>query len=152
MGEKICPICGKFLEEIEALNKYGLKIRIDRCPSGCGLWFDRFELYQISFEESEKIVSDLTLKNSEKKDKILCPVCRIPIVKMKLSYFSEEILLDYCKGCSGVWMDKEKFLKYKRLQEEKSKKAFMDILKNNERNEGKVDSFLDFISKLFKLS
>ncbi len=156
MEKRICPICEGFLEKIEVPNKYGIIIRIDRCPSGCELWFDQFELYQINFKESERVVADLSSKVSEEKDKILCPVCRIPMVKMKTSYFSEEILLDYCNGCSGIWVDRDKLLMYKSLQEKKTKRVFKEFERDvnylsagliNEENKG--ETLLDLLLKLF---
>lgn len=156
MEKKKCPICNEYLEEIEVENKYGLKMRIDRCPSGCGFWFDQFELYQMSLKGSEKLIEDLPSKNPQEKDKLLCPVCQISMTKMKLSYFSEEVVFDYCKGCSGVWLDRERLLKYKSLQEEKGKEAYMNLLKaegsdcagSGKKKESR-NSMLDFLLKIF---
>lgn len=156
MEERKCPVCDGYLEEIEVENKYGLKMRIDRCPSGCGFWFDQFELYQMSLKGSEKLVEALTSKNPQEKDKLLCPVCQISMIKMKLSYFSEEIVFDYCKGCSGVWLDRERLLKYKNLQEERGRKAYMNLLKGEDSNcaesvkkRERSNSMIDFLLKIF---
>lgn len=152
----MCPICEGFLEEIEVPNKYGIIIRIDRCPSGCGFWFDQFELYQIGFKESEKIVAESPSKASEEKENPLCPVCRIPMKKMKNPYFSDRIVLDYCQGCSGIWVDRDKLLMYKSLQEERARRKFKDFEGDvnylsaglvNEENKG--ESLLDLLLKLF---
>jgi len=156
MEKRKCPVCDGYLEEIEVENKYGLKMRIDRCPSGCGFWFDQFEIYRISLKSSEKLGEDLPSKIPEEKEKLLCPVCQIPMEKMKLTYFSEEVVFDYCKGCSGVWLDRERLLKYKSLQEEKGRKAYMNLLRGegsdysgSGKREEIGDSILDFLLKIF---
>lgn len=155
MDKKICPICQNELEEIETYNKYGLKIRIDRCPLGCGFWFDQFELYQVSTKEVIELSKELKGKDFDEKEKLLCPVCRIEMKKIRTTSFSYEIVLDYCTGCSGIWLDKERLLRYKRLQEEKANKAFKELLKSES---SKFDRFseedawkalLKFIFKLY---
>ncbi len=155
MEKRKCPVCGGYLEEIEVENKYGLRMRIDRCPLGCGFWFDQFEIYQMSLKGAEKLVEDSPSKNPQEKDKLPCPVCQIPMVKMKLTYFSEEVTFDYCKGCAGVWVDRERLLKYKSLQEEKGRKAYMSLLKGEEsdylrsgKEEKGGNSIIDFLLKI----
>jgi len=37
-----CPVCGRRLEQVEADTKP--PTRVERCPAGHGLWFDRGEL------------------------------------------------------------------------------------------------------------
>ncbi len=164
MDKKICPICRGFLEEVEISNKYGFKIRIDKCPSGCGLWFDQFELYQVNLYEAEKAFKELPAKDNEKKgnteEEILCPGCQIPMTKVKSVYLSNELEIDYCKGCSGIWLEREKFLKYKILIEGKTGMVKREIKVENieykplfERGKaektGLIDYIMDIFSKLF---
>lgn len=156
MERKLCPVCQKELEEVEIPNKYGLKIRIDRCPSGCGFWFDRFELYQIDAKEAEELARGLPDRGFEEREKLLCPVCGIEMKKIRNQYFSDEIVIDYCMGCSGIWLDKEKLLKYKSLQEERARKTFKELLTAEDSNlsfpnsEGEaLKSILKFLFKLY---
>jgi len=152
MERKRCPICHNFLQEVEAQNKYGLKTRIDICPSGCGFWFDQFEIYQIGFSIAEKLASQIPSKPQEENKQISCPVCQIPMIKVKPDYFSEEIIFDYCKSCSGIWITKEMLVKYKSLQEEKGRKAFLELLREGENSskEEPGENFIDFLVKLFQ--
>ncbi len=160
MDKKICPICKGFLEEVEVSNKYGLKIRIDKCPSGCGLWFDQFELYQVNLYEAENVVKKLPTKDNEKKEnmkeEILCPVCQISMTKVKSFYLSHELEIDYCKGCSGIWLEREKFLKYKTLIEGKTGRVKKEIKVENieyrssfERGEAEKTGLIDYIMDIF---
>lgn len=156
MEKRICPNCEGFLEEIEVPNKYGIIIRIDRCPSGCGFWFDQFELYQIGFKESKKIIAESPLRVSEEREDLLCPVCSIPMKRMKIDYFSDKIIFNYCQGCSGIWIDRDKLLIYKKMQEERARRAFENFERDanylssglvNEKNI--LDKLLDSLLNLF---
>ncbi|MGQ9618337.1 MAG: zf-TFIIB domain-containing protein [Candidatus Aminicenantia bacterium] len=162
MEKKICPVCQKFLEEIEITNKYGFKLKIDRCPSGCGFWFDQFEIYQIDLKGAEELAKDFPQGIPEKKVELLCPICRNKMVEVRPFYFSKDIKLDYCESCSGVWTGKEVLLKYKRQQEERVK-AKMEISTATDsesdysedspffsENEGPIGPFVDSLVKFLK--
>ncbi len=43
----LCPRCDARLVVIRPREERGEPLRLDRCPSGHGLWFDRFELRRL---------------------------------------------------------------------------------------------------------
>lgn len=45
-----CPICSKKMDKVFYAGKRS--VLIDKCPGGCGLWFDENELYQVIEESS----------------------------------------------------------------------------------------------------
>lgn len=49
-----CPRCSRKLEVIDVGE--GTPLEVDRCPGGCGLWFDDGEMQQLisRFEQGEK--------------------------------------------------------------------------------------------------
>jgi Zn-finger nucleic acid-binding protein len=57
LNERRCPRCAKPLREVavEKPEGVGPAVRIDRCPRGDGLWFDRGELKTLvaRFDEGE---------------------------------------------------------------------------------------------------
>lgn len=43
----LCPRCDRSLHEVEVKGSSGQVVRVDRCPSGHGIWFDHAELDQL---------------------------------------------------------------------------------------------------------
>lgn len=119
--ERKCPNCKKNLEEIGIKDIYGNEIKIDKCPSGCGIWFDQYELYKAKKEEIEKI--DNFFENFIRRKGVLkCPVCNIEMEKYRNPSFKIDFEIDYCKNCKGLWLDSGEAIKFKNIHYEKIKK------------------------------
>ena len=98
-----CPACHCDLSA-EILGE----IELDVCREGCGgIWFDAFELASVSKPGQEEIQSDVAAPNPvvDQNRKRACPRC--PEVKMQRHFYStrQEIAVDSCPGCGGVWLD-----------------------------------------------
>ena len=101
-----CPACKA---ELSTITQSGVAVEV--CDKGCGgIWFDNFELEK--FDEAHESAGEALLDLGPKKPvpvspaaKRECPRC--PTTTMNRHYFSvrEEIEIDACPACGGVWLD-----------------------------------------------
>jgi len=109
---RTCPNCGTVLEPYDHEG-----IELDRCPAGCGLWFDRGELplvvhsEQQPREEAERMsAADHAARDAGASvvaeiasDRRPCAVCG---AAMRLTeYAASGIAIDECASKHGIWLD-----------------------------------------------
>ncbi|MFC1883416.1 zf-TFIIB domain-containing protein [Thermodesulfobacteriota bacterium] len=101
-----CPVCGNNLEE-QSVEE----ITVDVCKGGCGgIWFDRFELQKVDEPHEcagEKLldapVDTGVVINHDKKRK--CPKCEDSIMMRHFFSVKQEVEVDECPKCAGMWLD-----------------------------------------------
>jgi PAS domain S-box-containing protein len=111
--EKIlqCPRCWVMLNK-EEVKLLGPKVIIDVCPKCQGIWFDNEELEKVL--GTRKLDSLLTKRTgTESRSKLKCPRCG---VLMDLEY-AEDVEIDVCPSCHGVWLDYGELERLKELTE-----------------------------------
>lgn len=156
---KKCPRCKNSLEEVKIKSIYQTDLFVDRCPSGCGIWFDKDEIFKSKKSDIEKI--DLFDNNFiEKEGETICPLCNIKMGKYRNPSFKIDFEIDYCLKCKGFWFDRNEALKFKNIQEEKYKKLKEETkitLKPSVQNFEKVategeeaDKFMKFIYSILR--
>ncbi len=125
-----CPICKKKL-----FNTIFHNVGIDYCPQCLGLWFEQEEL-RWAKDEKDKDLNwlDIDLWKDEKNFKIahgirLCPKCRMPLYEVH--YGDSKIIVDVCRLCHGVWLDRAEFKKIIAWLKEK---ADYEIMNNYAKN------------------
>jgi len=102
-----CPACQDKLEPISVAG-----VELDICRNGCGgIWFDQHEFGK--FDEPMEYAGDTLLeiesgmKNTtmDHKAQRTCPRCGDQ--KMQQHFYSpqQEIEIDECYMCGGVWLD-----------------------------------------------
>jgi uncharacterized protein len=101
-----CPACGGVLKEVQQSG-----VMVDICDQACGgIWFDAFELQKVD-EAHESLGEPLMNVSSHAKvpvdhdAKRYCPRCaNQPLFR---HYFSarNEIEVDDCPACGGIWLD-----------------------------------------------
>lgn len=101
-----CPACSRSMTLVEVG-----KVKVDVCDGGCGgIWFDHGELQQMddgdepTNPELLRIAVDPELK-VDHEPKRNCPVC--DGVTMMRHFYStkQEVVIDKCAGCNGIWLD-----------------------------------------------
>lgn len=148
-----CPRCGKKMEEIKISGRYEKEIFIDRCISGCGIWFDRGEIFKASYNDIEKVdVYDERFTSNDSLE-ILCPVCNTKMIKYINPVYKIDFKLDFCTKCNGFWFDKGEAIKFKEVWQEKVNKLKKETkitlspsVKNFEKlamDEEEADKFLN---------
>jgi Zn-finger nucleic acid-binding protein len=105
-----CPKCNT-----ELVSSSLCGVRIDVCPGCGGSWFDRNELRQarnqvdpdlawMEFNLWKKTDAFHVTNNSVK-----CPSCGE--VMAAVGYADTGVIVDYCRECGGIWLDKDEFSK-----------------------------------------
>ncbi|PJB21351.1 MAG: transcription factor [Euryarchaeota archaeon CG_4_9_14_3_um_filter_38_12] len=140
-----CPRCWVKMNQTE-INVLGPNVIIDVCPKCNGVWFDKGELKKIL---KDRKLSDYLTKNigTQTKSELVCPRCGglMDIEK------AEEIEVDVCLECNGVWLDQGELEDLKSKSEkgfhgnetEKALEKWEEMVKRNRES-----GFNRFIRKL----
>lgn len=112
-----CPNCQQVMKIVKtpSLN-LGFFVEFNQCPSCGGLWFNRFEMTQISNEEAFKIDSldAEILKNSVPiKENLFCPIDNLPLLRLVDFSIPLDTHISRCRKCEGVWMNRGELAHYK---------------------------------------
>jgi len=121
-----CPAClGLPMQKIRFNNpQQGLELILDSCQRCGGIWFDAGEvemltqihpnvaMRQIELKPEAFIMKCHTCQSAMDRNADHCPACNwhnqldCPICQQAMSIAKvEDLKLDYCKGCKGVWFD-----------------------------------------------
>ena len=140
-----CPRCWVKMNQTE-INVLGPNVIIDVCPKCNGVWFDKGELNKIL---KDRKLSDYLTKNigTQTKSELVCPRCG-GLMDIENA---EEIEVDVCLNCSGVWLDQGELGGLKTKSEkgfhgdakEKALEKWEEMVKKNRES-----SFNRFIRKL----
>lgn len=122
-GNLICPACCNPLTRIKIED-----MGIDICKGGCaGIWFDKDELLKVD-EKHEK--AGEILFNIEKNENRLidfnksrhCPRCKDKNLRTHFSSIKQQIEVDECDKCGGIWLDAEELDKIRNEFENEAEK------------------------------
>jgi Zn-finger nucleic acid-binding protein len=126
-----CPRCFVKMYRVE-VKKIGVNFEIDICPKCKGMYLDSGELHKLV---KDKKLSDYLTRDigTQSKSKLVCPRCG---GLMDLEW-ADDIEVDVCLSCSGVWLDEGELDDLK----DKSKEGFAgdDLEKAVERWEDSVE-------------
>lgn len=98
-----CPKCTDSSLKETIVKKSNLKI--DRCSSCKGLWFDKNEFSEILGTKAVKklVVPNTALHNP----KVKCPSCNNGLYEF--FYPGTTTFIDACKSCGGIWLDNQEW-------------------------------------------
>ena len=105
-----CPKCHSEMEKVVFET-----IEINRCSHCQGIWFDLHEhekLKKLRHSESIDIGDPEIGRKYNKIDKIICPVCHTPMIRM-VDNQQPHIWYESCSSCHGVFFDAGEFTDYK---------------------------------------
>jgi len=107
-----CPRCWVEMKEREE-DIFGPNIVIDTCPKCNGIWLDNGELKKMI---KDKEVSDYLTKKigTKSHSPLICPRCRNIMDIEK----AEDVEVDVCLKCRGVWLDAGELEGLKRVPED----------------------------------
>jgi Zn-finger nucleic acid-binding protein len=111
------------------------RVEVDYCPKCLGMWFDKDELRQAKDARDKQLNwLDIGLWKHKNKFEALriskfCPVCRVGLIEVK--YDQSKTKIDFCKMCSGIWLDRGEF---KQIINYLKGKADYEILHHYTRN------------------
>ncbi|NOQ22375.1 MAG: hypothetical protein GQ565_06975 [Candidatus Aegiribacteria sp.] len=104
-----CPKCNA---DLKASELFG--VRIDRCPSCMGCWFDRNELRKARNQaDSDLAWMEINLwKETDgfhvRRESVGCPSCGEKMASV--GYADTGVQIDYCSECGGIWLDNGEFV------------------------------------------
>lgn len=125
-----CPRDNEKLQQVLFHN-----VEVDYCPECLGVWFDNNEL-RLAKDEKDKQLNWLdfdiwrdTSRFDFARTQRSCPVCRIMLMEIK--YDDSKIKIDFCKHCSGIWLDRGEF---KQIINYLKRKADYEVLHHYTKN------------------
>lgn len=102
-----CPRCHTLLTT-QRERGVNATIDVDVCSKCGGTWFDKDELSKV-----DNITEPVTFefrripKIKEQFETMKCPRCNPDQVMIKAIHPRDEnVILDFCQGCHGIWLDK----------------------------------------------
>ncbi|OIP23288.1 hypothetical protein COX95_01700 [bacterium CG_4_10_14_0_2_um_filter_33_32] len=120
-----CPNCKTQFKTVQANSANpGLFVLIDQCPNCGGIWFDQFELYQISSSEAQQIdnVNEVLLANKMPiNSNLYCPKDHTKLEEFNDPNIPKDIQIDRCAKCSGIWLNKGELLRFKNRMKQSTK-------------------------------
>jgi Zn-finger nucleic acid-binding protein len=140
-----CHKCWVEMEKKE-IEVFGPNIIIDVCPKCHGIWLDKGELGKVL---KDKKLTDYLTKHigTKSKSPMVCPRCGMTMDFEK----ADDIEVDVCLSCGGVWLDEGELLELK----EKSKEGFtgdkmvkMEEMTEERRYKARTSPFYRFIYKI----
>ncbi len=101
-----CLACSNSLTSKQAGN-----ITVDVCTDGCGgVWFDDREIRQV--DEKKELGGETILAlvskctGSSNRDEVReCPRCQGEVLCRRFYDVKNEVQIDQCLKCSGIWLD-----------------------------------------------
>ena len=116
-----CPQCAISMREVTARANPGALIQLDQCPKCGGIWCDKWELFPIDPDEAERLddVDEALLASQVKlpRRSLFCPRCTARLQVCKDPAMPEDLLLERCLRCDGIWLNRGELKRYKRHQQ-----------------------------------
>jgi uncharacterized protein len=100
-----CPRCSSAMETVQVEE-----IQIERCTKCGGLWFDEFELQDLTAKKgSESVDTGCAVESAQHSQAQLnCPKCSTLMLRMVDSQ-QPHIWYETCETCGGSFMDAGEF-------------------------------------------
>ena len=115
-----CPQCDVPMNQGIAHANPGSLIQLDQCRRCGGIWCDKWELFPIDPEEAERLDAldgKLLVAPAGQVSKTLyCPRCTNKLARLKEPLLPEEIVLQRCSRCEGIWLNRGQMTRYKDYQ------------------------------------
>lgn len=119
----LCPNCDTELKIVKVNSQSkGFVLEIEQCSKCGGLWFDKYELYQIPSNEAKKInyldIKSINSRHKIKKD-LKCPKDKSNLEILKDSHLPKNVAISFCHKCNGIWLNKGDLHNFKKKIESK---------------------------------
>lgn len=103
-----CPNDDGNLHQVATHSRLGSPILLDQCDHCGGIWFDKFELFQL--DEKEAAGLDSIDKRSLRyplgaTEQPLCPRCRSPLRIFHDQNIPGNVQMLMCGQCEGFWLN-----------------------------------------------
>src|SRR6185369_9534342 len=104
-----CPACKNSLRQKNAGG-----MTLDLCYGGCGgIWFDAAELERVSVSAPAATtlhsIWQTTPSDAHLAEPRVCPRCPNQMLDRKWFSDSQQVEIDQCPHCGGIWLDAGEF-------------------------------------------
>lgn len=104
-----CPNDGTALKAVQAASRQGAAILLDQCGCCGGIWFDKWELFQVAEgrirELSQIDLEYLRCPAGQRPAETLCPRCGKVLRSYSDPHIPANIQMLICDGCEGFWLN-----------------------------------------------
>ena len=118
----ICPNDRIEMHQVKIISHYDQPIDLEQCDGCGGIWFDESELFRAKQGEAEKIevLNTDTLRNPSviENSTLVCPRDQTALLRFTDKYFPQDIILERCPSCNGIWLNRGVFMRYQRFRQE----------------------------------
>jgi|WetSurMetagenome_2_1015567.scaffolds.fasta_scaffold62672_2 Zn-finger nucleic acid-binding protein len=118
----ICPNDSAEMHQVRITSHYGQPIVLEQCGKCGGIWFDESELFVAKQGEAEKIelLDAEGLRNTAKLENatLCCPRDQATLFRFADKHFPNDIVLERCPLCRGIWLNRGEFTNYQRFRQE----------------------------------
>lgn len=112
---RACPQCGEELSS-ERRETAGATVTVDVCPGGDGVFLDEGETEQLTLglELHPLLLDELAEDVGAPREE--CPDCNEIMVSEHLELAAEDIELDVCTVCHGIWLREDELSAMESMQ------------------------------------
>ena len=101
----LCPKCSKSLSPCSKTGAH-------RCPSCKGYWLEPLLLHlKDKSRITHKAINDIRDQEAQQQTQLKCPKDKTGLY----AFFYDEVELDYCPKCRGLWFDANELEGFKKL-------------------------------------
>ncbi len=114
-----CPNCGELLSPIHITTSGRGSITIHHCVNCSGTWFDNYDINRLTLTDVYRIAASSLIKKREipwgKLDR-LCPRDFHPLQRFKTEVTQENLNIERCPHCGGIFIMQKDLEKLKLAQ------------------------------------
>lgn len=103
-----CPNTDGALRPVQAGSRLGPPVMLDQCEHCGGIWFDKFELFQIDEDEArnlDQVDREMLRYPQGSSEEPLCPRCGIVLQAFSDPNIPPNIQMLMCGKCEGFWIN-----------------------------------------------
>lgn len=103
-----CPNADGVLRPVQASSRLGAPVMLDQCDHCGGVWFDKFELFQVDEAEAralDKVDREKLRYPQGSSEEPRCPRCGKGLVVFSDPNIPANIQMFMCGGCEGFWIN-----------------------------------------------
>jgi len=103
-----CPNADGKLLPVQASSRFGSPVMLDQCETCGGVWFDKFELFQVDETEArnlDKVDREKLRYPQGSSEKPACPRCGAVLEAFSDPNIPANIQMLMCGSCEGFWIN-----------------------------------------------
>jgi Zn-finger nucleic acid-binding protein len=111
------------MRPVKVNSHYGQPIILDQCGKCGGIWFDESELFRAKQGEAERIewldAEALRIPAEMESATGRCPKDGGILFQFKDERFPEDVLLERCPACRGIWLNRGNFTEFQKGRQQR---------------------------------